>query len=850
MLRLDVPRVVRNRAAPAAGAPTLCGSCGAVLSGFSVITDAVGGGRTWACEFCGCVNAVALEDSQTPAALAAASPPTVAEVPPGQPAPSVMTTHYVVVPAPPAVTTDTPDPAVDASDSTLVFVLDTSGSMDFGESVSAEVAERLNPADDYTAQREMLVAAGLSEAEIREALPPRGHRRGGAYVSRMTSLKAAVTRQLDTLARTHPNRRVAIVTFNSLVKVYTVRPGAGEWAAPQLVKTDIDAAVYNDLEGLFGASEGIHMGLPIGQSCALLKEQVERLSADGRTALGPAVLLGLHLAGQVGSGKLMVVTDGLANVGLGEVEAATGDKAPAMPAPAFYNAVSTLALNKGVVIDVMGFTGASCNLELIGNLAASSNGAVSRVGAATIIAAFGDAAAEEVLGTECNVSVLGHIGLELIDPTADTDVIAPDVTTAPDLRALAAAAAAAAGGGAAAVAPGGAGAGRPAPTHRRFNIGDRNHMVASAYDAGAGYARGGDTPRVCVVASPSPYMMTSNKQRAVRVRSDSEAEATPRPAPAGDGADVDADGVPDEAPAVATTTLPRIFMEVGTVTDATEVTIEYKERPASPAITEALRGLTHLPFQAQIAVRKPDGSIILVVVTARQPIVAPGEGPEPAAGVINAAALLSHASRVCAAQARRGEYAKASRTLAEYDHIAQTRGARDERSQSHYSAWRGDAAVLQSSMAAELAAEGRSAPRSAVNMMRSAGMSAPGTPYPAAGAAYAPLPAPTAPQRAVRGPPVPSGRARGGMAEEAAAPSMMTRMAMAMGMGGGGPMPVPMAAPAAAAAFEDDSEEEDEAATPVASMSSAVSRAARRTQNDDLSSQLYKMRRGFTQKRE
>lgn len=45
----------------------------------------------------------------------------------------------------------------------------------------------------------------------------RGQRRDVTYVTRLQGLQAAVDSQLQELAKDHPNRRVALVTFNSEV---------------------------------------------------------------------------------------------------------------------------------------------------------------------------------------------------------------------------------------------------------------------------------------------------------------------------------------------------------------------------------------------------------------------------------------------------------------------------------------------------------------------------------------------------------------------------------------------------------------------------------------------------------
>ena len=52
--------------------------------------------------------------------------------------------------------------------------------------------------------------------------------------------------------------------------------------------------------------------------------------------------------------QIVLCTDGLANVGLGSVEAGAGDAGDVTSPAAFYRRVGEFAASKGVVIDVMG----------------------------------------------------------------------------------------------------------------------------------------------------------------------------------------------------------------------------------------------------------------------------------------------------------------------------------------------------------------------------------------------------------------------------------------------------------------------------------------------------------------
>ena len=69
-----------------------------------------------------------------------------------------------------------------------------------------------------------------------------------------------------------------------------------------------------------------------------------RLEEGGSTALGPALLVSVAMASQVPGSKVIICTDGLANVGLGSLDVNSEDFEQACQ---FYSDVSTYASEKG-----------------------------------------------------------------------------------------------------------------------------------------------------------------------------------------------------------------------------------------------------------------------------------------------------------------------------------------------------------------------------------------------------------------------------------------------------------------------------------------------------------------------
>ena len=86
-----------------------------------------------------------------------------------------------------------------------------------------------------------------------------------------------------------------------------------------------------------------------------LEDRVKSLRDLGGTALGPGLFMAIRLAGRVPGSRVVLVTDGCANEGLGCIE--NGPGKPGLEGPAFYPYVGGVAKELGVVVSVVTFAG-------------------------------------------------------------------------------------------------------------------------------------------------------------------------------------------------------------------------------------------------------------------------------------------------------------------------------------------------------------------------------------------------------------------------------------------------------------------------------------------------------------
>lgn len=236
-----------------------------------------------------------------------------------------------------------------------------------------------------------------------------GERRGTTYVSRLQALQAAIAMQVETLAKAKPAQRVGLVTFASDVTIYS--DGTGE---PRVLA----GSRLGDYAALRAAGDGATPAKPVKDTAEALVRRIYGLREEGATALGPAVLVAVAMAAGRPGSRVVIVTDGMANTGLGSLEppdlpagaspemkeqAAQSAKAES---DAFYGKVRGLAMEAGVTVDVIGFSDANCNLEALSALAEATGGSVTRVEPATITEQFAGVLEEEVLAINASVTMV------------------------------------------------------------------------------------------------------------------------------------------------------------------------------------------------------------------------------------------------------------------------------------------------------------------------------------------------------------------------------------------------------------------------------------------------------------
>ncbi|XP_065179565.1 uncharacterized protein LOC135810028 [Sycon ciliatum] len=353
------------------GEVVTCTCCRAVLSHFSRLTpDETRGedAKIWVCEFCGEENSVDISEEEVP---------------------KKEDVTFMITPAPATSASLAADQSGAVDKSIIVFCVDVSGSM----SVTTEVPGRFQLRGRINS-----TPGRISGDSLDQRLP--NERRNVTYVSRLQAMQAAVDDQLTTMKEKFPARRVALIAFNNEVRVI---------GTSDQVEVVITGDKLNNKETLLRM--GSSAGLPgtVKDVVSSLSEKLFQLEEDGATALGPALLVSIALAGQEAGSKVIICTDGLANVGLGNLEDITPDNPEKMKqAQEFFDECGELATEKGVSVSVVTIEGNRCRTLELGSVADSTGGAIDTVDPMHLTERFGSILSNPVIATNVTAKLLLH----------------------------------------------------------------------------------------------------------------------------------------------------------------------------------------------------------------------------------------------------------------------------------------------------------------------------------------------------------------------------------------------------------------------------------------------------------
>jgi len=162
----------------------------------------------------------------------------------------------------------------------------------------------------------------------------------------------------------------------------------------------------HNYETLIQIGQEYKIETPIQTSKASVVQKLHQLVETGATALGPAMTICVGMTQACPGSKIVLATDGLANMGVGSLD----DPSMVEQNSALYTTLAHVSKQNGITINVIGIKGDSINMDTLGILADITGGEVDIVDPLNITNNFSSIMEDKLVATEVVVKLFLHKG--------------------------------------------------------------------------------------------------------------------------------------------------------------------------------------------------------------------------------------------------------------------------------------------------------------------------------------------------------------------------------------------------------------------------------------------------------
>lgn len=217
--------------------------------------------------------------------------------------------------------------------------------------------------------------------------------------SALKVLVEALKNVLAEILAKNANSKVGLIIVSKKLEIL------GDCSSPPLQIND--AGILGNEEKLREAGEGVRATFfrdNIAQSMSRLTETISHLSEGGMTALGPSIVCSLALLKGLGNARMMVFTDGLSNVGVGDIEPEKGVVKPGEKE--YYAKWAQQAREQGTAINFFAIANSEFDVDLYNPVAEETEGSVYLVEPSNILSQIGLPEENKQLGTNADVEII------------------------------------------------------------------------------------------------------------------------------------------------------------------------------------------------------------------------------------------------------------------------------------------------------------------------------------------------------------------------------------------------------------------------------------------------------------
>ncbi|MBI2263646.1 MAG: VWA domain-containing protein [Armatimonadetes bacterium] len=241
-----------------------------------------------------------------------------------------------------------------------------------------------------------------------------GSMEGGA----LEAVKSSLVSTLRDLQHASPETRFGLVTFSDDVRLY-VEPGA---IARTLGDEQVLLSVDKIKKDILSARLTLHPLSRIGEG---MRSFVSALRTEGSTALGPAVVAASALLEKRPHGRIVLLTDGQANRGVGSLDHPTpvGKK--------LYEDLAGEFAKRGIICDIVAISGSgTVEVKALAVLPSSTGGDLFYVSVEELESTFQTLGTVDYYGRNAVLKVLTPSGIQVSDLSGVASGVGPQARVA------------------------------------------------------------------------------------------------------------------------------------------------------------------------------------------------------------------------------------------------------------------------------------------------------------------------------------------------------------------------------------------------------------------------------------
>jgi hypothetical protein len=232
--------------------------------------------------------------------------------------------------------------------------------------------------------------------------------------NKLSAVKASLLSTLRDLSILSPKTRFGLITFGSTIRIYSA-PGS-----EALHITEDATLLSREAIGREVSSASLVL-MPLDVVGTGMQELIAGLKTEGDTALGPALAAAFTLLDGSSQGRVILLTDGMANRGIGSLNH------PAPEGKKLYEVLAREMAERGMVCDIVGIAGeVSMGLESLVTLPSATGGDLFYASVDELDATLGALGATDYFGRNARLRVITPSSVSIEDMSgADAAAISP-----------------------------------------------------------------------------------------------------------------------------------------------------------------------------------------------------------------------------------------------------------------------------------------------------------------------------------------------------------------------------------------------------------------------------------------